>query len=70
MILSALFMALVIVLEAGPVYIIFMANMRDEALTALQWLFVVPSFAAVLFVNVFAVYKPMQMGLKALLRYE
>lgn len=70
MILSALFMALVIVLEAGPVYILFMADMRGETLTTLQWLFVVPSFAAVFLVNVFAVFKPMQMGLKALRRYE
>jgi ABC-2 type transport system permease protein len=70
MILSALFMALVIVLEAGPVYIIFMADIRGEPLTTLQWLFIVPSFAAVFFVNVLAVHKPMQMGLKALLRYE
>ncbi len=70
MIVSAIFIASLIVLEAGPVYIIFMANVRGETITGLQWLFIIPSFAAVLIINVLTVYKPMKMGLKALSIYE
>lgn len=70
MIFSAIFIAIVIVLEAGPVYLIFMADMKGQAITALQWLFIIPSFIMVLFINVLVVYKPMKMGLDALLQYE
>ena len=70
MIVSAIFIASVIVLEAGPVYIIFMANVRGEPITGLQWLFIIPSFAAVLLINMLTVYKPMKMGLQALTTYE
>ena len=70
MIVSAIFMASIIVLEAGPVYVIFMANVREETIRGLQWLFIIPSFVAVLGINVLAVYKPMKMGLEALTRYE
>lgn len=66
MMFSALFMALIIVLEAGPVYIIFMAGVKGKAVTVLQWLFIVPSFLAVLAVNAVAIIKPMQVALRAL----
>jgi len=70
MIVSVLFIALIIVLEAGPVYVIFMANVKGVSLTGLQWLFIIPSFAAVLFIGILTVYKPMKMGLAALSQYE
>lgn len=70
MIFSALFMALIIVLEAGPVYVIFMADLKKIPLTFLQWLFIIPSFLAVLLLNALAVYIPMKRGLKALEGYE
>ena len=70
MIISSLFIAIVIVLEAGPVYVIFMANLRGVAISSFQWLFIVPSFLAVLLLSVFVVYQPMKMGLEALSRYE
>ncbi|MBW2064086.1 MAG: hypothetical protein JRJ03_04040 [Deltaproteobacteria bacterium] len=70
MIFSAMFVALVIILEAGPVYMIFRARMNDVPLTLLQWLFIVPSFMMVAVVNVVAVIKPMQIGLKAITQIE
>jgi ABC-2 type transport system permease protein len=70
MIVSAIFIASIIVLEAGPVYVIFMANVKGLNLTGLQWLFIIPSFAAVLFIGMLTVYKPMKMGLEALSRHE
>ncbi|MCJ7593938.1 MAG: hypothetical protein MUO52_04090, partial [Desulfobacterales bacterium] len=70
MIFSAIFIALIIVLEAGPVYIIFMSNVRGATITLWQWLFIVLSFMAVVLINVLVVYKPMKMGSQALAEYE
>lgn len=70
MIFSAMYIALIIVLEAGPVYMIFMADMKKVPLTWLQWLFIILSFVAVLALNAVTVYKPMKMGLKALENYD
>jgi len=70
MIFSALFMAVIIVLEAGPVYIIFMSGVKSVPISAIQWLFIIPSFLAVIVINLLAVYKPMKMGLASLSDYE
>ena len=70
MIISAIFMGAIIVLEAGPVLVIFMAGVRDRTITGLQWLFIIPSFAAVLFLVAIAIYKPMKMGISTLMQYE
>jgi ABC-2 type transport system permease protein len=70
MIVSAIFIASIIVLEAGPVYVIFMANVKGVSLTGLQWFFIIPSFAVVLIIATLTVYKPMKMGLDALSKYE
>jgi len=61
---------LVIVLEAGPVYILFLANLRGNTISLFQWLFIIVSFAAVLVINITAICMPMKMGLKALHEYE
>ena len=70
MILSAIFIALIIVLEAGPVYIIFMSKVKEATITLWQWLFIVLSFMAVVLINILAVYQPMKMGSEALAEYE
>jgi ABC-2 type transport system permease protein len=70
MMISTLFLAVVIILEAGPVYIIFMAGYRQMSITTLQWFFIVPSFLAVLIVIFLAIERPMKMGLAALENLE
>ncbi len=70
MVLSAAFVALVVILEAGPVYVLVMADLRGVPVAMWQWFLIVLSFAAVLFIMAAAVYKPMKMGLKALSQYE
>jgi len=70
MVISAAFIALVIVLEAGPVYILFMADIRGSSISIGEWLLIVGSFGTVLFVNAISVSRPMKMGLKALRAYE
>ena len=47
-----------------------MAGVRDVPISALQWLFIIPSFLAVIVINLFVVYKPMKMGLASLRDYE
>ncbi|MDZ7695958.1 MAG: hypothetical protein U5R49_03190 [Deltaproteobacteria bacterium] len=66
MILSALFIGLVIILEAGPVYMLFMADVRGHPMSAFQWLFVILSFGAVLAISGLAIFKPMKTGIERL----
>ncbi len=66
MILSSLYIAGVIVLEAGPVYILFMSDVRGNPITSAQWFFIFVSFTSAFVINVFTTIKPLKMGLKAL----
>jgi len=66
MTICAGFIALVIVLEAGPVYAVFMAGIRGQGLDALQWVWLVGSFCLVLILCALAVAVPMKMGEKRL----
>jgi ABC-2 type transport system permease protein len=70
MIISSVFIALVIMLEAGPVYAILSAHFKEEAITRLEWIWIVGSFILVIFLNIFAVQRPMAAGLKAINGYE
>ena len=62
MLLSFGLIALVVILEAGPVYRIFMSRMHDHSFSFLQILWFVLSFAFALFLCVFAVFYPMKLG--------
>jgi ABC-2 type transport system permease protein len=70
MITAMSFIALVIVLEAGPVYTLFMAEVRGRPLAISQWLYIGGSFALVLAVNVAAVWLPMRYGIRRLSTFE
>jgi ABC-2 type transport system permease protein len=69
MLLAAGFIAGVIVLEAGPVYAVFMAGLRGRSLTGLQWTWLVVSFALVLLMCVLALILPMRFGERRLRTY-
>lgn len=66
MLICAGFIAVVIILEAGPVYAIFMADIRRHMLVSLEWIWILVSFGAVLLLNVLAVLLPMHFGIKRL----
>jgi len=70
MILCVGFVGLVIILEAGPVYQLFMADMNNRDLTALNWIWTIGSFALVFIICVFAVIIPMKYGEKQLSQME
>lgn len=62
MLTSALFIGLVIVLEAGPAYTVFMAGVRGRAITLFQWLWVAGSFCLVFLLCILAVVIPLRLG--------
>jgi ABC-2 type transport system permease protein len=66
MILSAGTIAAVVILEAGPVYRIFMAGFWGRSLKALEWFWIMASFATVLAISITAVIWPMRYGEKKL----
>lgn len=66
MMISSLFMAVVILLEAAPVYVIFMAGVRGVAVTTLQYMWMLPLFFLVLVIQAASVILPMRMGIRAL----
>ena len=70
MILAMGFIAMVIVLEAGPVYTLFMAQIRHHSLSHLQWVYIVGSLVLAVLVNVAAVWLPMRYGVSKLSEYE
>lgn len=62
MILCAGFIVAIIVLEAGPVYSMFMTDVRGESFSLRQWLWMCASFAIVLILCILAVIFPMKLG--------
>jgi ABC-2 type transport system permease protein len=67
MILSFGLIALVIILEAGPVYQIFMANLRGHSLSLIQIIWVMSSFLLAFLLCVFAIIYPIHLGGKSLI---
>ena len=68
MVTSSVFIAIIVMLEAGPVYAIFSAHFKGEAVSLLQWVWIGSSFIFVILLNIFTVKKPMSLGLKAIYR--
>jgi ABC-2 type transport system permease protein len=68
MLLSFSLIASVIILEAGPVYRIFMAELHGQALSVKQIIRLALSFSFALFLFIFAVFYPMKLGEKHLLK--
>jgi ABC-2 type transport system permease protein len=66
MILCAIFVCAVIMLEAGPVYNLFMAGIHQRSLTILEWTWIGGSFLLVGILCVLALILPMRFGEKRL----
>jgi ABC-2 type transport system permease protein len=62
MILCTVFIGLVIVLEAGPVYQVFIAGMHGKGLSVGQWAWLSVSFFLALLLCILAVILPMRIG--------
>jgi ABC-2 type transport system permease protein len=68
MIACALYIGVVVLLEAGPVYRIFMADLHGQALSTAVWLWAVASFGAAFALSILAVILPLRFGEKRLSR--
>ena len=65
-----LFVGAVVVLEAWPVYLLFLARIGRRAITAPEWLGIGLSFVGILILNALAVWVPMRIGWQKLSSYE
>ena len=66
MILCAGYIGVVILIEAGPVYSIFMAKINNQALGVLSWVWITGSFFVAFTLSVLAIILPMSFGEKKL----
>ena len=66
MIVCAAYIGLVILLEAGPVYHLFMADIRGKTLSAAIWLWIIGSFTVAFVFSLAAIALPMRFGEKRL----
>jgi ABC-2 type transport system permease protein len=66
MLISAAYICLVIILEAGPVYKIFMAGVRNVRIAPLEWFWICGSFLVVAIITGIAVFSPMKLGVRRL----
>jgi len=66
MIACAGYIGAVIIIEAGPVYNLFMAGIKKTELSAFMWIWIIGSFAIAFIINIFAVVLPMRFGEKKL----
>jgi ABC-2 type transport system permease protein len=70
MLLTMLFIGTVILLEAWPVYRIFVYSISHRPVSIITWVLICASFLLVLAINVLAVILPLRIGLKRLLQRE
>ena len=66
MIACAGYIGLVVILEAGPVYNLFMADIRNKIISLSAWIWIVGSFSLVLILSLLAISLPMRFGEKRL----
>ena len=66
MIACAAYIGLVIIIEAGPVYNLFMAGIHNKTISLSIWIWTVGSFTLVLVINLLAISLPMRFGEKRL----
>jgi ABC-2 type transport system permease protein len=66
MILCATFIGIVIVIEAGPVYNLFMADIHNRSIRPLGWIWIIGSFTLMFILCIAAILIPMRFGEKRL----
>jgi ABC-2 type transport system permease protein len=66
MMLAIAFIGIVIMLEAGPVYMVLMSQLRRSGLQTMQWVQILLSFTAVAGINALAFYLPIKIGIQKL----
>ncbi|MBL7180476.1 MAG: hypothetical protein ISS65_09770, partial [Desulfobacterales bacterium] len=67
MMVCAGYIGVVIVLEAGPVYHLFMAEINQRVLAVIEWIWIIGSFGLAFILSILAIVLPMRFGEKKLL---
>ena len=70
MIASAVLTGVIILIEAWPVYVIFMAQKKGVGISWGQWVFIMASFTGVIAILCATVFKSMRKGFESLENYE
>jgi ABC-2 type transport system permease protein len=70
MLMTMLFIGVIIILEAWPVYRIFTTQTFGGHISAYGWALIALSFIMVIMVNILALFLPIHVGLKRLIRRE
>lgn len=68
MLTCAVYITVVILLQAGPVYRIFMADLHGRPLSTAVWLWTATAFSAAFVLSILAVVLPLRFGLRRLSR--
>jgi len=66
MMVCAGYISAVILIEAGPVYNLFMADIKERGLTVFEWIWITGSFALAFVLSIAAIAIPMKFGEKKL----
>jgi len=66
MLVCAGYIGVIILLEAGPVYRLFMAGLRETTLSPVTWLWIIGSFSLAFALSLLAIALPMRFGEKRL----
>jgi len=70
MLASAVFIGLIILLEAGPAYVMFVSDARGEQIRTWQWGLMILCFLAIVGIHALVIWKPMEKGLRHLRVYD
>jgi hypothetical protein len=70
MIMAVVFIGMMVMLEARPVYLFFTAQFRAIPLTGWEWAEIMALLVAVFLLNLLVAILPMRLGLKKLSRLE
>lgn len=62
MILGAAYIGIIIMLQAGPVYYLFMSGINEKTVSLFQWIWIYASFVIVSVLSVLAIIIPMRFG--------
>jgi ABC-2 type transport system permease protein len=68
MLTCAAYIGVVILLQAGPVYWLFMADLHGRTLSTATWLWIGAAFSAAFVLSILAVVLPLRFGIRRLSR--
>jgi ABC-2 type transport system permease protein len=66
MVACAGYIGLVVLIEAGPVYHLFMAGIHNKSISLSTWIWIIGSFSLVLVISLLAIFLPMRFGRRRL----